>query len=91
MPVDTSAVRAQYRVNSSKPLDSNAIPGVEVDIVVDTEEDRGRIPTAGCGVQPQSCLSVCDAATVAAGEVRRRRPTRLAVLVVADDVKTRRA
>src|SRR5271165_7586503 len=56
MPIDAGAVHAQYRVDSLKPLDSNALPGVEVDILIDTEEDRRRIPAPGCSVQPQRCL-----------------------------------
>ena len=91
MPVDAGAVHGQYRVDSSKPLDSNAVPGVEVDILIDAEKDRRRIWATGSGVQPQSCLSVCYAAVVPAGEVRRRRPTWFSVLIAADDVKTRRA
>src|SRR6267378_1487913 len=88
MSVDPGAVHGQHRVDSPKPLDSNAIPGVEVDILIDTEEDRRRIRTPGCSVQPQSRLSVCHAPVVPEGVVRRVRPTRLAVLVVADDLKT---
>jgi hypothetical protein len=34
----------------------------------------GTMHTTGCSVEPQSCLSVCYAAIVPAGEVRRRRP-----------------
>ena len=64
MPVDAGAVHGQYRVDSSKPLDSKAVPGVEVDILIDTEKDRRRIRATGSGVQPQSCLSVCYAAVV---------------------------
>jgi hypothetical protein len=52
MSIDAGAVNAQYRIDSSKPLDSNAFPGVEVDILIDTEEDRRRIPTSGRSVQP---------------------------------------
>jgi hypothetical protein len=89
MSIDAGAVNAQYRVDSSKPLDSNAFPGVEVDFLIDTEEDRRRIPTSGRNVQPQRCLSVCHAPVVPAGEIRRIRPTGLAVLIAADDLKAR--
>lgn len=85
MPVRSTP---QYRVDSSKPFDGNAIARVEVDIVIDTEKDRGRIPASSCSVQPQSRLSVCYAAVVPACEIRRRRPTGFAVLVIADDLKT---
>src|SRR5271155_5516051 len=91
MPIDAGARHAKYRVDSSKPVDRKTIPRVLVDIVVDTEEDRGRTPASGCVVQLQGRLSVCHAAVVSAGEIRRRRPTGLAVLEVADYVQTRGA
>src|SRR6476646_11399013 len=89
MTVDAGAVRAKYRVDSSKPIDSKAIPGVLVDVIIDAEEDRGGVTTSSGIVQPQSGLSVFHAAVVPASEIRRVRPTRLAVLVVADGVQAR--
>src|SRR5215204_750486 len=91
MAVDPSTVNTQYRVDPPKPLNGNAIPGGQVDILVDTEEDRRPIWTPGRTVQPQSRLSVRHAAVVPAGEVRRSRPTWLAVLITAHDMKARRA
>jgi hypothetical protein len=90
--VDAGAAHAEYRVDSSKPFDGNGIPSVLVDIVVDAEEDRRRVRAARRGMQLQSRLCVGHAAVVPAGEVRRgSRPSGLAVLEVADDLKTRRA
>src|ERR1700739_579469 len=86
VPVNARALHPQHRVDSSKPVDSKAIPGVLVDVVIDAEEDRGGITTSSCGVQPQSCLSVGRTAVGPASEIRRVRPTGLAVLKVADDV-----
>src|ERR1700756_2820650 len=90
MPIDAGAAYAHYRVDPSKPLDGNAIPGVDVDVVIDTEEERGRIGAPGRGVQPQSRLGIGHAAVVPAGAIRRVGPTRFAVLEVAHDLKTRR-
>jgi hypothetical protein len=89
MPVDAGALHAQHRVDSSKPVDSKAIPGVLIDVVIDTEKDRGGTTPAGCVVQPQRRLSVGHPAVRTASEIRRVRPARFAVLVVADDVQAR--
>ena len=91
MSVDAGAADAQDRVDSSKPFHGKAFPGADIDVLVDAEEDRRRIRTPGRSVQPQSCLSVCHAAVVPAGEIRRVRPTGLAELVDADDVETQGA
>src|SRR5271168_5538115 len=91
VPVNAGALHAQHRVDSSKPVDSKAIPGVLVDVVIDTEKDRGRTTPSRCGVEPQSRLSVRRPAVGSAREIGRVRPAGLAVLEVADDVKTRRA
>src|SRR3954466_5760347 len=91
MAIDPGAVHAQHRVDSPKPLDCNAVPGVEVDVLVDAEEDRRRSRAPGRTVPPQSRLSVYHPAVVSTGVIRRGRPTGLAVLIAADDVQTHRA
>src|SRR5882762_9450872 len=91
MAVDAGAAYPQYGVDSAKPFDRNGFPRVEVYVLVHAEEDRRRISTPGRSVQAQSSLGVCDAAVVPAGEIRRCRPTGLAVLIVADDLQTRSA
>jgi hypothetical protein len=48
--VDTGALDAKYGVDSSKPLDGNAVPGIEVDVVVDAEDYRCGVWAAGLGV-----------------------------------------
>jgi hypothetical protein len=78
IPIDAGAVHAQYRVESAKPVDRNALPGVEVDILIDTEQGLRRIPTPGCSVQPLSCLSQVALArgTVVGSPPRGRAPSR---------------
>src|SRR5271166_7131992 len=87
VPVDAGALHAQHRVDSSKPVDSKAIPSVLVDVVIDTEEDRSGTGTPGRGVQPQRRVCVGHAPVVSPGEIRRIGPTGFAILEIADDVK----
>ena len=83
--VDAGALHAEYGVDAAKPLQREGIPGFAADVVVDGEEDRCTLATTGRGMQLPAGFSVGDAAGVSAGEVRGRCPTRLAVLIVADD------
>jgi hypothetical protein len=84
--VDAGAVHIQHRVNSSKPLDRNAFPGVELDILIDTEEDRRRSRTPGRQRAAAELSERLSRRRRTAGVIRRRRPTRFAVLIAADDV-----
>ena len=86
MPVDSGSLRAQYRVDSTKPVDCQTVPGFAVDVVVHAEEDRCGVAAPGGVMEAQRRVRVSHAAVEAAGEVRRGGSVRLAVLEVADDV-----
>src|SRR5262245_39665608 len=83
VPVNGAAVHAQYRVDASKPLDANTVPGGEMYVLVDAEEDGCGVRTPGGSMQPQRGAGVFGAAAEPAGEIRRRGSARLAVLEVA--------
>src|SRR5262249_52190186 len=87
--VDAGALHSKYRVDSAKPLQRNGVPGVAVDVLVDGEEDRCTMAAPCRGVQLPSGARIGDAAGEPAREVRRCRPARLAVLIIADDHKPR--
>ena len=91
VPVYAGALDAEYGVDSPKPLDRNGVPGVEVDVLIDTEDDRRGIRTTGGFMQPQRCACIFDPAVEAACEIRRRRSAGLAALEVADDMQARNA
>ena len=53
MSVDPGSRSAQYGIDTAKPVDGQTDPGVDVDIVVDAEEDRGGVAASGGRVESQ--------------------------------------
>src|SRR5271156_779919 len=91
MSIDPGSLSAQYRIDTAKPVEGQTVPGVDVDVVVHAEEDRGGVGTSGSGVESQRGVRVRYPTVEPASEIRGRGSARFAVLEVAGDLQTRGA
>lgn len=70
--VNPGTLNPKNRVDSAKPLQRNAVPGIAIDVLIDREEDRRTLAAARGGVQLPGGARIRDAAGIAPRAVRRR-------------------
>ena len=68
VPVYAGALDAEYGVDSPKPLDRNSVPGVEVDVFIDTEELKM------IGVESGPPAALCNRSAVRASSIPPSKP-----------------